>query len=307
MLSLAIAALFAGLSYALPQDGACATTTETTVVPSSTVCLAETDCTISTNNVQQTFTIRQGTTITASTPQDLGTYTSYYYDYQTKVLETVTPTAACSNNATTVYTKAGAPTKRALGLYPRETPCTVTETSTSTGGVTFYDYTATDLFYTYTVYTSNVQETVTATTCPTTYAIATATATATTSCAPTVTQDARCAPSALVSQSNGFGLEYAQSVSGSSYVGTTADAGQCCQLCADATKCAASAWDIQTNRCQLFFPVDYSSGELNCNSYAGLVYYDAGPNHPMAPGTGLYVANVCGGVYYTNAKPDDGT
>jgi hypothetical protein len=37
------------------------------------------------------------------------------------------------------------------------------------------------------------------------------------------------------------------------------------------------------------------------------VYYGAGPNHPMEPGSGLFVAEVCGRVAFANAKPDDGT
>ncbi|TKA70194.1 hypothetical protein B0A55_07007 [Friedmanniomyces simplex] len=106
----------------------------------------------------------------------------------------------------------------------------------------------------------------------------------------------------------GYGLEYASDVpgSGAAYSTTTSDASSCCQLCADTASCAASTWDIRTGVCKLEFPVDFSTGALNCGEGA-LVYYDAGPDHPMAPGTGLFVAQLCGNVEYGSAQPDDGT
>ena len=154
----------------------------------------------------------------------------------------------------------------------------------------------------------------------TAYAVATATTTVSALCGSTtvtatdpatatVTQDARCAPSALSSAYSTYGLEYASDVptGGANYTTTSArDGSQCCQLCADADRCAASSWDARTGGCRLEFPVDYASGELNCGEGL-LAYYDAGPNHPMAPGEGLYVAALCGSVAYGQAKPDDGT
>lgn len=90
------------------------------------------------------------------------------------------------------------------------------------------------------------------------------------------------------------------------YNTTTADGSQCCQLCVDSDHCAASAWNSQTGICKLAFPVDFETGELNCGE-GFLVYYGAGPNHPMAPGSGLYVASLCGSLEYGSAQPDDGT
>lgn len=151
----------------------------------------------------------------------------------------------------------------------------------------------------------------------TAYAIATALTTApggeTCDSPSTTTQDARCAPSALISaagaseSSTQYGLSYAQRTeSGATYSTNTTDASACCQLCAEADKCAASAWDIRTGGCRLEFPVDWRSGELNCGS--GLqAYYGAGPAHPMEPGTGLFVAELCGSATFAGAKPDDGT
>ena len=78
------------------------------------------------------------------------------------------------------------------------------------------------------------------------------------------------------------------------------------RLCAEAESCAASLWNSKTGVCKLEFPVDYNSGALNCGEGA-LVYYGAGPNHPAAPGSGLWVAELCGNVQYGSAKPDDGT
>ena len=166
---------------------------------------------------------------------------------------------------------------------------------------------------TYTAYTAFTQATVTTTSYGgTVYAIATGVAkTSTASCAAStivVTRDARCSPANLISQYNNFGLEYASDVpsGGAAYTTTAEDASECCQQCANATKCAASSFDIRTGVCKLEFPVTYGTGQLSCGQGL-LAYYDAGPNHPMAPGTGLFVAQLCGNVQFGSAKPDDGT
>ena len=111
-----------------------------------------------------------------------------------------------------------------------------------------------------------------------------------------------------MSQSHGYGLEYADDVpaGGAAYHTTTDDAGQCCQLCAATESCAASSWDMRTGACTLEFPVDFDSGEMSCGEGL-LAFYGAGPDHPMAPGTGLFVASLCGNVQFGSAAPDDGT
>ncbi|KAK3678374.1 hypothetical protein LTR78_001671 [Recurvomyces mirabilis] len=317
MQSIAIAALLAGVGvYALPQDGAsCVTVTTEVIIPTYT----------------DSYTTTPVSTITATTPKDLGTFTFLTIESSTKTLATLTTTTTdCTASGTvykeshhTVYTTSGkSPTgysRRALGLSPRATPCTTTTTFTTTYGGTYTFIEATGVTSTYTDYTAYSQITVTSTRSGgSAYAIATATATTegvcgstvtcTATASSTVTQDARCAPTALVSASNGFGLEYASDTptGGAAFVTTADDASQCCQLCAEADRCAASLWDVRTGKCTLEFPVDFDSGELNCGEGA-LVYYDAGPNHPMAPGSGLFVGTLCGNVGYGSAKPDDGT
>jgi len=191
----------------------------------------------------------------------------------------------------------------------------VTVKSTTTYGETYIFVPAGETS-TYTAYTAYTHADATSTQSGfTAYAIAIATATAQGTCdsTSTTTQDARCAPSALISAagasetSTQYGLSYASYASpGATYSTNTTDASSCCQLCADADKCAASAWDIRTGECRLGFPVDFRSGELSCGS--GLqAYYGAGPAHPMEPGTGLFVAELCGSATFANAKPDDGT
>ncbi|TKA61423.1 hypothetical protein B0A55_10859 [Friedmanniomyces simplex] len=311
-------ALLAGLSHALPQDGGCVTVTDEVIVPTSTA----------------TYTTTDVTTIHATTAEDQGTFTLVTRESSTETLLTVTSTVpACTatgGSTHTVYTTsvstpadvapssvAGGPSgyyaKRALGLSPRQTACTTTTTFTTTYGATYTFVAAPNATSTFTDYTAFSQATVTSTQYGgTAYIIATATTTAAASSCPTgnatTTQDARCAPSALTSAYSGYGLEYASDVpgSGAAYSTTTSDASSCCQLCADTASCAASTWDIRTGVCKLEFPVDFSTGELNCGEGA-LVYYDAGPDHPMAPGTGLFVAQLCGNVEYGSAKPDDGT
>lgn len=258
----------------------------------------------------------------------------------TTTLETITQTIpACpttsGRSVSTVYTTSGsapadyaapapyttaapapyAYTKRALGLAPRQDACTITVDFTTTYGPTYTHVAAPNATSTYTQYTEFTQATVTSTRYgDTAYVIDSATTTAealwcgNSTAVATTTQDARCAPSALTSQYNGFGLEYASDVTGggAAYTTTTSDASSCCQLCAEADSCAASLWDIRTGTCKLEFPVDYETGALGCGEGA-LVYYDAGPANPMAPGTGLFVGTLCGSVDYGNAKPDDGS
>ena len=172
---------------------------------------------------------------------------------------------------------------------------------------------------TYTRYTDFSQATVTSTSSGgTDYAIATATATTEAVCGPTanstapgtstVTRDARCAPSAIISEQNGFGLDYSSSTpaGGATFVTNATDASACCQLCADAYKCGASSWDIRNHECKLEFPIGYDTGELNCG-YSLLTYYIYGPAHPMEPGSGMYIAELCGNTIIAAGHPDDGT
>lgn len=202
-------------------------------------------------------------------------------------------------------------TKRGIWARQDSAPaCTVTATFTTTYGATYVNAPA-NKTSTFTDYTSFTQATVTSTSYGgTAYAIATATATTSAMCGPTVngtgteaaktvTMDARCAPSAMTSAYQGYGLVYSSDTpaSGAAYVTTADDASQCCQLCAEADSCAASSWDIRTNQCRLEFPTDPTTGDLNCGEGL-LAYCDAGPDHPMAPGTGLYVAQVCGNAQY---------
>jgi len=235
-------------------------------------------------------------------------------------IQTDNLSSSTAQPTTTVYTTNGG------SVHARqdddEGECTVTVTQTTTYGQT-ETYIPNGETSTYTRYSEFSQATETTTSSGfTDYAIATSLTSAPGNCGPTVEatsptststiyQDARCAPSALFSAagvtetSTQYGIAYAQAA-GAGYNTNTTDASSCCQLCAKADKCAASAWDSRTGKCQLGFPVDYNSGELNCG--LGLrTYYGAGPAHPMDPGSGLYVAQVCGTASFFNAKPDDGT
>lgn len=247
----------------------------------------------------------------------------------------------------TVYTTAGnssSSQERKLSGFPgpsspdktinarQEADCTVTKTSTTTYGQT-YTFMPAKETSTYTRFTEFSQATVTSTsTGGTAYAIATAATTMPAMCGPrvnatlsdissnstsnatsTTTQDARCAPSALISAagasdtSSQYGLLWAERTStGATYKTNTTDASACCQLCVEADKCAASAWDIRSGVCRLEFPVKFGTGEMSCG--LGLqAYYGAGPVKPAKPGSGWYVAEVCGSVAFANAAPDDGT
>jgi len=302
--------VLAGLGYALPQDS-CDTTTSQVVVPTATI----------------TYTTTPVETIHATGAMDLGTFTLVTTLSDTKTLQTITSTigecgatgvVTVPAETSTVYTSVpAANSKRAIGLNPRS-GCTVTVTSSTTYGQT-YTFVAGTSTSTYTGYTAFTQATITSTkTGGKAYAIATASATTTTPCGDstttetgatkTITLDARCSPSAMISAYNNFGIEWISDTPGSGATfDTTADnASDCCQMCAEAEKCAASAWDIRSGVCKLEFPVAYDTGDMNCGQ--GLLgYYNAGPNHPMAPGTGYYIAKVCGNAYFGSAKPDDGS
>lgn len=247
----------------------------------------------------------------------------------------LTEISSTAQPTTTIYTSGGNrsqtiepdPKTRDRSLHVRQdADCTITKTSTTTYGQT-YTFAPADETSTYTQYTEFSQATTTTTSSGgTAYAIATSLTTTPGACGPTVnatspsstattTQDARCAPTALISAAGPgasatgrqYGLSYSERTStGATYSTNTTDASACCQLCVDAEKCAASAWDIRTGECSLAFPVEFGTGELSCG--LGLqAYYGAGPNHPLEPGAGLFVAEVCGSVAFANAKPDDGT
>jgi hypothetical protein len=324
MKAVTLTPLLAGIGYALPQAArSCYTTTEQAIEPTSTA----------------TYLSTYVTSITATTPKDQGTFTEFTRVYSTQTLETITetendcavyvplrlhaeikanvPFPSTAQPTSTIYTTHDeGNTARSPSIYARqddEAECTVTVTSTTTYGET-YTFVPAGETSTYTAYTAYTHADATSTESGfTTYAIATALTTAPCDSPSTTTQDVRCAPSALISaagaseSSTQYGLSWAQLTSpGATYSTNTTDASSCCQLCAEADKCAASSWDIRTGGCSLEFPVDWRTGELNCGT--GLqAYYGAGPAHPMEPGTGLFVAELCGDVVFANAKPDDGT
>lgn len=303
-----LAPLLAAIGHALPQP--CQTTTEQVIVPTSTA----------------TYLSTYVTTVTATTAKDLGTFTDVVRVSSTKFLQTLTAaetncTEKAAQSTATVYTTSGASSPSAYGLNKhardvaarQDAECTITKKSTTTYGQT-YTFAPASGTSTYTAYTAFTQATVTSTSSGfTAYAIATATSSACPTSVATTTQDARCAPSALISaagvreDTTQYGLSYAQlTSSGATYKTNTTDASSCCQICADAEKCAASSWDSRSGACTLAFPVQFDTGDLSCG--LGLqVYYGAGPNHPMEPGRGLFVAEMCGSVAFANAKPDDGT
>ncbi|OQO05348.1 hypothetical protein B0A48_09116 [Cryoendolithus antarcticus] len=318
MRSFTFVPLLVGAAVALPQDSpACVTTTDTVFIPTTTI----------------TYTTTPVQAFTATTPY-YGTYTDYTTISSTTTVNTITTTSTdCTASgtitaqpSTTVYTTAGAPPsyKRALGLAPRQdSACTVTETTTSYSGEAYSFPAASETSY-YTQYTDYLQSTVYETsTGGKAYTVATATTTLCTACGPTVsatastsaataTLDARCAPSSLRSAAGGtdngqFGIQFIGTITGAVYSQNTTTASDCCQLCVDAGNCAVSAWDVQTGVCRLEFTADYSTGKVNCGNQLVIAYYDAGPSRPMAPGSGLFVGDLCGTVGYFSAKPDDGT
>ena len=236
------------------------------------------------------------------------------------------PFTSTAPAVTTVYASATpASRKRSPAgyglLFPRQSSaCTVTTTFTTTYGVT-ETYIPAHKTSTFTDYTAFTQATVTETfSGGHSYVIATATALASSVCGAatvtkststsTTTQDPRCAPSAQVSQYNGFGLNYLEETpasGGAVYVTTASDASACCQLCAEAVDCASSAWDIRSNQCRLQFTVDSSTGAQECGNVGVYGVNEDGPDHPMAPGTGWYLAAVCGSVEEISGPPDDGS
>lgn len=270
---------------------------------------------------QAIYTTTDVVTTFAWTAKDLGTFTLWTTVSRSTTLNTITETATdcfisvSSPIYSTVYIvcATGASKKRALDLSPsRDSSCAVTSYFTTTYGHTQTLVAApgeTSTFTQYPIFTQ-ANQTSTATGVKA-YAIATASAATTVDCnrAQTVTQDAKCAPIALTSAYKGYRLEYASDVPGSGavYSTNTTDASQCCQLCAEAWNdgCAASLWDSRTGACKLEFPVAYDSGDVNCGEGA-LVYYDLGRDRPMEPGSGLWVANLCGSVEFGSAKPDEG-
>ncbi|KAI7495302.1 hypothetical protein KC367_g7443 [Hortaea werneckii] len=332
MLSFAFIPLLAGLGHALPQNE-CVTTTTEVIIPTVTVTYSTTPV----QTVKATTPRDFGTytdIIRLSSTKTLQTVTTTSTECTATGTVTKQPT-------TTVYTTAGAsaPDSYDESSAPAEGPapytkrspleiaarqdgaCTVTETFTTTYGSTYEFYAIPSVTSTYTRYTEFTQATVTSTSSGgTAYAIATATASMEAKCGPTanstavnattstVTQDARCAPSALTSEYNGYGLDYSDDTTGggATFETNTTDASTCCQLCAEADSCSASQWDIRNGECKLEFPVRYDSGGLSCGQ-GMLVYYNYGPNHPMEPGTGLYVAELCGYASYAAGRPDDGT
>jgi hypothetical protein len=308
MRAVTLAPLLAGIGYALPQAApSCYTTTEQVIEPTSTA----------------TYLSTYVTTITASTPKDQGTFTTFTRVSSTETIGTITQTendCTASETATVYTTNNGSNTARSPSIYARqedtEAGCTVTVKSTTTYGQT-YTFVDAGETSTYTAYTAYTHADATSTESGfTAYAVATALTTApegTCDSTSTTTQDARCAPSALISaagaseSSTQYGLSYASfATPGAEYRANTTDASSCCQLCAEADKCAVSSWDIRTGECRLGFPVSWRTGELSCGN--GLMaYYGAGPAHPMEPGSGLFVAELCGQATFANAKPDDGT
>ncbi|KAI7314557.1 hypothetical protein KC340_g9319 [Hortaea werneckii] len=333
MFSFAFIPLLAGLGYALPQND-CVTTTTEVVIPTVTKTWSTTDVqtvTATTPRDLGTFTdiVQLTSTKTLQTLTSTSTECTATGPVTKQPTTTVYTTAGAS--APDSYDESSAPaygpapyTKRSpLEIAARQDGgCTVTETFTTTFGSTYEFYAIPSVTSTFTRYEAFTQATVTSTSSGfvTAYAIATATATVEAKCGPTanatavnattatVTQDARCAPSALTSEYNGYGLDYSGDTpaGGATFETNTTDASSCCQLCAEADRCAASSWDLRTGECKLEFPITYNTGELSCGQ-GMLVRYHFGPNHPMEPGTGLYVAEVCGTAGYASSRPDDGT
>ncbi|KAF2864480.1 hypothetical protein K470DRAFT_254120 [Piedraia hortae CBS 480.64] len=299
----------AKLASALPQNvaDACTTVTTAVVIPTTTA----------------TYKSTPVVTVHETTPKDLGTFTHVTTISSTTTIGTVTSTSihctAQTQLAPRVTVYASAPTNhRRSPLELEARACTVTVTTTTHYGQTQTFVQVSGVTSTYSDYTEFTMATITQTKYNgKAYAMASAVATTDAQCGSTnsglkptstVTMDARCAPSAMTSAYNGFGIDYADNVpaGGATYTATTDDASQCCQLCAESQSCAASSWDIRNHRCVLEFPVDPNKGTLNCGEGI-LAFYNAGPNHPMKPGTGLFVRAMCGDVEFGNTKPDDGS
>ncbi|CZT17692.1 uncharacterized protein RCC_03529 [Ramularia collo-cygni] len=307
---LALITALAGLASALPQK-VCSTVTTWAIVPTTTATYSTTDV----------------VTVSATTPMDLGTFTQVETISETNTLLTfTTTTTVCGATGivsvptatVTVYSGTDGYRKRAEGPRRRSEPCTVTSTATTTYGQTQV-YAKNGKTSTYTAHTAFTQATITTTTYRgTEHVIATETATAEAVCGDvtetvpawtsTVSMDSRCSPAAMIVEGRGFGIDYVTDVpnTGATYETTTDNASICCQLCAETDKCASSGWDIRSGNCKLEFPTKWDTGELSCG--LGMMgMYAAGPNHPMSPGAGWYLAELCGRVDLFNAKPDDGT
>jgi len=94
MKAVTLAPLLAGIGYALPQASrSCHTTTEQVIVPTTTA----------------TYLSTHIITETATTPQDLGTYTYIVRVSSTKSLETLTQTETECTASETVYVPYDAP------------------------------------------------------------------------------------------------------------------------------------------------------------------------------------------------------
>ncbi|KAM7192589.1 hypothetical protein V8F20_008798 [Naviculisporaceae sp. PSN 640] len=144
-------------------------------------------------------------------------------------------------------------------------------------------------------YTSTVYEsTVTATRSEFQLAYSTATVTAS-SCAPTATYAAKCAPNNLLSEQDGLGVavrilpnEWSFPVGiADTLIGLpggpselVTDASACCKLCVDNAGCAASEWAIETETtgsCRLYWFNNPSEGEGNPDDHGsdGAIPYSA--------------------------------
>ncbi|PIA92716.1 hypothetical protein CB0940_04248 [Cercospora beticola] len=312
MLLFALFVLLAACAYALPQEATCATITRQIIVPTRTATYLSTDV----------------VTVYPTTIKDLGIFTLITTLSDTTTIQTLTSTTTTCTatgvvsapiSTRTVYGKSNFVTKRELGLNPRqEAVCTKTITSYTTYGQT-YTYVPAGKTSTFTAHTAFSQGTVTSIkTGGKAYAIATAFAEQPTTCGTetitqkgqtaTVTLDPKCSPTAMISAYAGYGIQRLDNTpsAGATWKTNTTDASQCCQLCATSWQCAVSAWDIRTGECRLEFPVQWNTGELNCGTGA-FAWYDVGPSTPMEPGTGWFLAELCGKATYGNTKPDDGT
>lgn len=322
-----------GLALPQGESASCSTTTVEVIIPTTTVTYTTTPIsTIYASTAEDlgtwTDTIRVPSTSTVATVTSTATACESYatgaagYERAFHEVELSIRLTSWHSALTTQYTTAGtaSPTlaKRNILAAQRDatSECIVTTTFTTTVGQTyvFVPGTSTKLFTQYTAYS---QSSVTITTYTgTAYAVASESATVTPAaeaCA-TVVRDARCDPLVMISAAGGtnntqYGLISISNVptSGAAYSATTPDASTCCQMCADMDDiCSGSAWDVRTNACYLEFAVNPVDGELNCGESL-LAYYDAGPDSPMAPGAGWWVANMCGSAEYGSAAPDDGT
>ncbi|KAK3689241.1 hypothetical protein B0T22DRAFT_461184 [Podospora appendiculata] len=98
------------------------------------------------------------------------------------------------------------------------------------------------------------------------YAVATSVATVSKACKPkpTVTYEARCAPSNLIAEMDGQGLDVVTFNPRFTFGGwadmSAGDPSKCCQLCADNRGCVASVYWAQSNACLL----GYVGGDERC-------------------------------------------